>query len=195
MENLPWWNSAAFWTAFFTFALTVSTILLWFSTRESVKFARRSLSDLERPYIFVHEISSLQRAEYDFAVIKYSVGNYGKLPAVIERLSVGMWSGETTSMTEMRDAFVNDPAIIRGIFPAGFSQSDVVYDIENLDIRGSNPEYLYPSDAIQEALFFRVIINYSGPFTKGHVTSCCWQYDIPTGLFVVLPDKALTYLK
>ena len=49
---LPWWDSAAVWTAIFTAVLTGSTILLWVSTRQSARIAERALTEHERPWIF-----------------------------------------------------------------------------------------------------------------------------------------------
>jgi len=37
-----------------------------------------------------------------------------------------------------------------------------------------------PADAqlpVFNEFFFWVIINYSGPFSKGHETSACWRWD------------------
>ena len=37
---------------------------------------------------------------------------------------------------------------------------------------------------IGERLFFRIVVNYRGPFTEGHETSACWRYDRDQGFFV-----------
>jgi hypothetical protein len=82
-------------TAVFTVILAVSTIGLWLVTGRSVTIARRTLTDLERPYIFILDFNWLpivnksgeEKPERGWV---YTVANGGRLPATIRRVSVGV---------------------------------------------------------------------------------------------------------
>lgn len=115
--DLPWWDSAAFWTAAFTFFLTVSTGLLWWQTRrlaegaetqakdikaqilaterlaeaarKSADVAELSLVALERPYMFIKSGVFLGKNK----CIPFSVVNHGKTPGVIKEVWAKMVYG------------------------------------------------------------------------------------------------------
>lgn len=98
------------WTVLATIAIAVFTLTLWLSsekmwrvTRISTIAARRAanaairqakaaedaLTQLERPYIFVFGVKQIfqDQSRNDFFVT-YTVANFGKLPAIIERSTI-----------------------------------------------------------------------------------------------------------
>lgn len=102
--------------AFFTFVLSISTIALfattvalWRVTRKSADVAERALTDLERPYIYLHEIKTdigvffnpnTVIREDQGPYFQFSVINYGRTPgnmarAMIQFRRFGSYSGRT----------------------------------------------------------------------------------------------------
>src|SRR5579871_3573134 len=88
---LPWWNSAATWTAIFTAILTGSTILLWLSTRKSSAIAERALTEQERPWLFLETVQVTRRKpppDPNEWYIEFHWKNVGRMPAVVEECIV-----------------------------------------------------------------------------------------------------------
>jgi hypothetical protein len=83
---------ATFFVAAFTFTLWRSSEKMWKVTRRSVDIAERTLTDLERPYLFILDWNWLlighPKADGEPAWV-YVVANGGKLPAIIKRVSIG----------------------------------------------------------------------------------------------------------
>jgi hypothetical protein len=52
--HLPWWDSAAFWTACFTFFLTISTGLLWWQTKRLAKGAEEQARITKDDFVASH---------------------------------------------------------------------------------------------------------------------------------------------
>lgn len=74
--------------AAFTFVLAISTIALWRATRESVRLAQKTLTDLERPYVYamptVHTLAEYFRGTVDAATVTFRIKNIGRGPARAE---------------------------------------------------------------------------------------------------------------
>lgn len=97
-----WLNSAAFWTAFFTGALTLSTIALWVATRQSAKIAERALTDYERPWLFLESVKIVRRqpppAPNEW-YIETEWRNVGRTPAIVEECVIKLLDKPTLPAT------------------------------------------------------------------------------------------------
>ena len=84
---LEWAFSAAFWTAVFTGALTVSTMFLWISTRQSARIAERALTEHERPWIFRDFVTVTWRHRPEVPMNDWMISlrwkNFGRAPATL----------------------------------------------------------------------------------------------------------------
>ena len=148
--------------------------------------------------MFVYDLSGFKRGEEGFPIITYSVGNYGKAAAIIERVREQMWHGDPTIMPnndENPSEPKDHPALIMRVFSADFAKDDIEYLIgdEEIDIGGAFPNRLYPRGESVRELYYRIIIDYRGPFTEGHRCSYCWRYDFGPGVFALMDDKRVTY--
>ena len=168
--------------------------------RRSVNVAERALTDLERPYIFVYELSDLKRDNDGRPVISYSAGNYGKSAAVIERVREQMWSGDPMVMFETDEdgpERADHPMLITRVFSADFAKVGIEFSIptDRINACGPHPEFLYIDARKGEDgnLFYRIVIDYRGPFTAGHSCSYCWRYDFGYGIFILMNDRKVTY--
>jgi len=82
-----WLTSAAFWTAAFTGALTVSTYFLWRATRRAAEIAGRALTEHERPWIFRDLVTVRWRQRPSFRANDWEISlkwkNVGRAPATL----------------------------------------------------------------------------------------------------------------
>jgi hypothetical protein len=156
-----------------------------FYLRRSVKIAERSLTDLERPYIFVSEFAWTaikDRQEYlgdlDYITLKYTVSNEGKIPAIIDHI----WSHISVGTSP---DIVGTSSISRQIqiLPPGkrWETSDSVHETlmeaKTVIEYGGCTEYRIPRHLVDESVFFQCVITYHGPFTNGHETSACLRCE------------------
>jgi hypothetical protein len=177
-------------TALATVILTLSTIALWVATKESADVARRALTDLERPYIFIHSISwgeapsddDNSPPEDDNPFVRYRVSNEGRLPAIVDSITLGTTIGITPGAMHESDILEGEPIMPpsdRRRFAKGlpddtpssqaiFSQYGSVFNI--------------PEIKPGEDFFFQIKIVYRGPFTRGHETAACWHMGKYGGL-------------
>lgn len=81
---LDWITSAAFWTAIFTFTLTVSTAFLWWTTQRTLRHAEVESSFVRRPKLRVRNftVSTLNPGPGGL-VIHFEVANVGNGTAML----------------------------------------------------------------------------------------------------------------
>jgi hypothetical protein len=151
------------------------------------KVAEESLAKLERPYLFVFNVSPLKVKENEqeyghWLTVTYTVANYGKIPAVIKHAQAGLSVFTEPQSPPPLDYHHN--MVASPIFAAGEARPDNQASMQ-WDGGVLNDEYenLFP-DLGKEELFFWVIITYRGPFSDQHETRACWRYDEDTNRFI-----------
>jgi hypothetical protein len=161
------------------------------AANRSAAAAERALTDLERPWIFVFGISRPIQDGTDFRV-DYKVANFGKIPAIIEEARAGLVFSDASGDPQT-PLFVSDDhsLTISPVLKPGDERdlSDYFPLSETFDARfqvinaGTDSEDLMPVPVVDlepnQSMFFRVLINYRGPASRGHETSANWLYRDP----------------
>jgi hypothetical protein len=157
------------------------------SSRQA-RVAEDTLNKIERPYLFVFNVSHLkvehgdyQGEEYSRMFVTYSVANYGKLPAVIEDMQVSL-SVFTEPLSPANFDF-NHPLANSAVLVPGEPRNDLDEGLEWNDFGSDEGGNDIPNLGSND-LFFWVVIRYRGTFSGGHVTRACWRYDERTGRLV-----------
>ncbi|MBC9877724.1 hypothetical protein G8O24_10270 [Bradyrhizobium sp. INPA01-394B] len=157
------------------------------ATRQA-RVAEDTLTKIERPYVFVYNVSSLKIDQWEYEgetgstlSVKYSVANYGKLPAVIEHMQVSLSVHDEPLPPTNYD--YNHPLAVSAVLVPGEPRNDL-YEGLAWDRVTIDPYQGDAADLGGKELFFWVIIRYRGTFSSGHVTRACWRYDERTGQFV-----------
>jgi hypothetical protein len=193
-----------------TTALAVIAALQWFVMwRQNTHFKRSAdiseatLRNLERPYLFVVDITQFKQDktdEFSPKWIEYGVANYGKSPAIIENIEQEII--KTTAFSNIpefgdRDRNIN---FINPILPADITHKKkhavpahcVTKFVDRKDHR---QEEIAPALEYNEWLFMRIVVKYRGAFTQGHESSLCWRYDIKSNAFIPVGEEAYNYIK
>jgi hypothetical protein len=177
------------------------------STRQA-KAAEDALTLLERPYIFIFGV---HRFDFDDETkewfVEYTVANYGKMPGIIEMPHIGFVIDNqarppVSPLMEEDHTLMTAPIMeagerrkIREYLPDGMSDGDIIVDLDG-DGKGTN---VRTSPVINEdngmMTFFRGVIHYSGPFTRGHETSATWWYFRERQEFVSRGGSEYNYVK
>lgn len=151
----------------------------------SANTAQSALVNLERPYIFIKTSPTMATHAAGIG-IGYVVANHGKIPAIISRIRA------TFSTTT--NGIPIEPNAIEGIH-------------ELLDFPFLAPEEKRTtlSHAVGDAagtvkntegtLYLWIIIDYDGPFTKGHRTSVCRYLNEGTNRMVPYGGDEYNYTK
>jgi hypothetical protein len=151
------------------------------------KVAEAALSQLERPYVFIFNVSRLKVQELEesddvWLSVTYSVANYGKIPAIIKYAQAVLAVGIDPPFPSL----LPDSHTLRAtpIFAAGESRHEIEtgyawFGGSEFDEDGST----IPSIPNGSTLYLWVIITYRGPFTDQHETRACWIYNDSTGRF------------
>lgn len=183
--------------AVFTGQLAWLTIRLWRATKDaadaakkSADTAERAFTVLERPYLFVFGVTKFVKHTYEnHPSLDFSVGNYGKSPAIIEeaqaQFSVGYEPEPPLGVEESSDL------LLRPVFSAGETRHLPEKVPPHVDLT----RRLQPVLNAGRDLFYWVIIYYRGPFTSGHKTSACWRYYPGERVFVRFGGDEYNYTK
>jgi hypothetical protein len=196
-------RSASDPVAAFTLVLSLSTIALWLVTRRSADIAERAFSDLERPYVYIFGAKGLARYSetmdpYDF--LKYSVANYGKTPASIvsAALVINVGTGPETPIDVGPWHKLIEPPIMM----PNERRDDEKTVPDSISTSEYADEYTSPSDAFTVPdlkdgtnFFFWARIKYHGPFSNGHETSACWQWDQKSSRLILYGDEKYNYTR
>jgi hypothetical protein len=142
------------------------------AAEKAASVAERSLTALERPYIFVSDVTELIVMN-GVPFVNYSVANFGKLPATIQNVCAAI-SATTEGFPEVPLRVSDtDPLLLIPVVAAGEKREKLFFDEGPNDI----PFNTFENDTNDE-LFFQIVISYRGPFTKGHVSSFCWKLSV-----------------
>jgi hypothetical protein len=185
------------------------------ATKIQADVARDSLDKVQRPYIYIFGVG---RPVADTHIgwgtphVRYSVANYGNTPARIDNINIGFFGSSVVGLAQrdtVPDLIDRDHSlIVSPVLPPQDLRKDLAAFLpeefigENLgatviidgrrNMEISIPEPLIP---LNELLFFRVIVRYSGPFTRGYETSAVWFYDPSASLFSAWNDERYTYMR
>jgi hypothetical protein len=184
-EETVWWSRLQTWLGGVGFVAVIGslifTALAAFAATRQAKIAEVAFTNLERPYVFVFGVHKFSTIDPKGAIsahaptILYSVANYGKTPAIVEnaRIIVSINKGHPAIPPRTHD----DHNLFTSPVIAGGEVRDFMR--ETVEDKAIFPNWNKPTPNLREGenLYFRVIINYRGAFTKGHETSACWQYD------------------
>jgi hypothetical protein len=181
--------------------------------------AERALTDAERPYVFVFGVTHFTfdpDKHYREPCVQYSVANYGKTPAIIDYITVDFFIDDSDDILFplidwisdhpiLREPVVRPDSVVKDIMcsfdtletidPEDKIRLEFEYVDRRRDIGGTttiDSVFAIPSIPNGHKLYFKVLIQYRGPFTAKHETSACWRYDEPSGRFT-LEDKNRNY--
>jgi hypothetical protein len=162
------------------------------STRQA-KVAEDSLAKLERPYLFIFNVGRLEVEQMTWdqdsggddllLSVTYSVANYGKIPAIIKHALAGL--SVAVDPTSPDRLPYSHTLVVSPIFAAGETRHGIAERLVWDRAYGNDEDgNIVPTLGKDNTLFFWIIITYRGPFTDGHETRVCWQYDKSTGRFI-----------
>lgn len=165
------------------------------------KIAGETQRDLQRPYIFVFGVHRLGRDTDGDWFIEYTVANYGSIPAIIEDVFVGFETSEDGEPARPPRAsddhnLLTSPILagserrqpFREYIPRQLITGSIMADFPDGTPRSISPEFIEGID-----VFFRVVIQYRGPFTRGHETAAMWLVRTGLGDLVPRGDQEYNY--
>jgi hypothetical protein len=191
---------------------------------KQAKAAEDALTLLERPYVFIFGVRGIKYDKLlsDFFV-EYTVANYGKMPAIIDGPHIGFDISERAEppmppLLHDAHSLMASPILqagevrrnIRAYFPAGMVGPDITVKIEEIRAADIDPNEIFSGPEKDEPpatvfptvnapdgfdVFFRAVIRYRGPFTKGHETGAVWLYNPGNFEFVVRGGEEHNYVK
>jgi hypothetical protein len=152
------------------------------AAQEAAIIAQRSLTELERPYLFVLDYNWLltEEARTGKCGLIYSVANGGKLPAIIKSVKFGLSFGQSIPALDdvppVHDLLTapvigggKERQVIQGIADEGGDPA------QECEIRGGTA--LIPAVAFEAGqVIAKISIEYDGPITVGHITTACWEW-------------------
>ena len=147
----------------------------------SASIAERSLTTLERPWIFIELSLDLQGSPEDPVQNRYAlfdIANYGRGPAIIEQFHGEISSAELQpSRPLLRDEF-------HGVVGPGRAREKCMIECPNgfTYRNSSNPtfdtSFPIPNPANHGwEVFLRIIIDYRDIAGDAHQSAFCWRYD------------------
>jgi hypothetical protein len=187
------------WLAILTFGLVLVSGFQGFFLIRADRTARmsadaaqaqtRNFTKLERPYIYVYNADGLfldAECEDPYHFLKYAVANYGKTPATIDGVFVGMTVGTMPEPPQRRLGW--HPLNVAPIMIPNETRVGLVEAIPDPIAIGeyadeNTPPIPVPDLADDQDFFFQVLIKYHGPFSTGHETSVCWRWYMPSQRF------------
>jgi hypothetical protein len=162
------------------------------AAQKSADVAEKTLTLGERPYVFAFNVSKFCISEDLIPAITYEVANFGKTPAIIERVQAALENIESNLDTPIEvDSLVSAPIFSGGEVRKGIKNETPSNMINFKTIDNA----IVPDLKRGEELFFRVIIRYRGPFTEGHESSFCWIYNTHTNHFEPYGHEDYNYTK
>jgi hypothetical protein len=168
------------------------------AAKRSADVAERMLVDAERPYLFVFGVARFKYAKDsewgESAFVEYTVANYGRTPAIIEDARADFLIPGVGTIDNVGPVLEDHPLFIVPIIAPGTIRGPIEHhrwSVTNVDNPESHVELKFTRMQIEdgteevtpilkdkESLYFRVVLRYRGPFTKGHETSACWLYRV-----------------
>jgi hypothetical protein len=169
-------------------------------TAEAAQAQTQNFEKLERPYVYIFDPAGLEfehNREDPYYYVKYKVANYGKTPATIEALLVGVNVGQSPSEPHQILGWHNllrlpilTPNEKRVDLEVPFPDEIVIEEYADAD----TPPIPVPEIIGDDTGFFvRVVIRYRGPFSTNHETSACWRWDHLS--LVSFDDDRFTFMR
>ncbi|WP_454649276.1 hypothetical protein [Bradyrhizobium liaoningense] len=160
------------------------------AANRSAAAAERALTDLERPWLFAYGIRTVPINQLGEWAVEFTVANFGKMPAIIEHARIGFVISDRGEPPTPLFADDDHDLVVSPILQAGErrvikepfpnvedgSASFRVLQSSSGEILEATPGYQVPEDF---DAFFRILINYRGPNTKGHESCVLWLYQPP----------------
>jgi hypothetical protein len=165
------------------------------------KVAEQSFAKLERPYLYITDVSSFKvddksSAEDPAIYVTYTVANYGKTPAIIKHAQ-GVCHGLDYRIANSPDfplAFDYDhPLIAAPILKAGEvreriredgAANSVEFNFNDLAFIDETLDKAAPVNNVYQDVYLWIILTYRGPFTDHHEISACWRWEEGTRRFI-----------
>lgn len=167
------------------------------AAKKSADLAERSLTNLERPYVFVNNVWDFDigprtdtdgKSEY-FPSIKYSVSNHGRLPAIIDNICAAIIHAPDERLEMPLGISNSDPLLTDRFIEVNGWRQGLIFNESTLDAATVNR-----ADLTNHEIFFWIIIYYHGPLTKDHESSFCWRMSFEqTDKFTLIPYGNETY--
>lgn len=158
------------------------------ASARQAQVAEDSLAKLERPYLFVFNVSRLKAEPWEdgegdsgfYLKTTYALANHGKIPAIIESVQVSM----SIAPQPVLPAIANfDHPLWRSPNLASGEERKGIEEILPWSDFG-NDEYGRPVPNLGDNdLWLWVIIRYRGPFSEGHEAQACLRFDSRTEWF------------
>jgi hypothetical protein len=166
---------------------------------EAAQAQTHNFTKLERPYIYVFNPEGLgleSNREDPFYFVKYQVANYGKTPATIDGvfigISVGSLPDESYQVGPWHELRVS-PIMTPDQKSTGLTAA-VPETVAIGEYAGENtPPTPAPDLTDEEEFFFRVLIKYHGPFSRGHETSVCWRWDSASLRLILFDNDTVNF--
>jgi len=176
---------ATAFVARYTFTLKRSTDMLWEASKEQISLTEKSLTELERPFLFIMDFNWLLTDQAPTEGHKcgwhYFVANGGKLPAFVKTVKFGLRFGKT--IPSMQSAVDGNELIVAPLILGGEKRRVVAgLFTENEDRPSINHQIRGGLAAIPASAFdtggiiAKISIEYDGPTTRGHITTVCWEW-------------------
>jgi hypothetical protein len=164
------------------------------------KIAEESFSKLERPYLYITDVSAFildKKSSISDPVfyVTYTVANYGKTPAIIKHAQ-GICHGIESKIATGPDiplAFDYDHVMVSSpIIRAGEIRESIREDVAKDSVAFTADEHFFaesiddcfPNKDADREVFLWIILTYRGPFTDQHEISACWRWDYGSRRFV-----------
>jgi len=190
-QNYPWWQYSGAWVALFTVALTFSTVLLWMSTRAAVGVAERTLTELERPWVFVVDSDAVGIfSNPPFVLLKLC--NYGRTVGEVRLLKGGI---RYTAAKDLEIATIPIPSI----------ESSEIGSVVPPDGMPHTATLTFPPpketnarafvEAGEYKLILRAELHYTGLLKEPGVTALCLMYDARKRRFTRCGGEEYNYAK
>ena len=154
--------------------------------------AERSLTEIERPYLFIFNVSRLESIEIeDWQVdtaaelllsVTYTVANHGRMPAIIKSAQAILSAAADPPLPNLLPG--SHPLVTSPIFAIGEIREDIAeMHAWNGNVGNDEDDTRIPVIPDGNELFLWIAITYRGPFTDQHETRACWIYNKGTGRF------------
>src|ERR1039457_6091370 len=150
------------------------------SAAKTAAAAAKHFNLTERPYLFVFDVMpAMIRPGLDLPVrhIEYDVGNFGKIPAIIERVSVALETNSTGAPPDLLEVDSDHWLMVSRLLRPDVQRDKVRQEFVSPIITTQIGRFSVPQVFAGEDLYFRISIRYRGPFTTGHETAGWWIFD------------------
>jgi hypothetical protein len=170
---------------------------------KQARIAEETQTNLQRPYIFVFGIQRLLRDPQGQWLVTYNVANYGSIPAIIEDVWVGFVTsdaGDPPLPLQIAEDHIlaTAPSMQAGerrdgiyeYMPDGMNTGTLIMSGSGEIMEVDAPELNLPSNS---DMFVRIVIQYRGPFSKGHETGALWLNHSGTSQLVLRGGDQYNY--